>query len=667
MEDKRKQRPSRRAPFWISRLMGINGHRDGLRNDQDDPFQGRCFVFNSPSRIVQEEGVVPMRIPRWLPGPLILGTVIGGCSQTGSFRQPESGEVRTTASVGDKPVSIATGIADDGGSARAEERASYNPRTSEGRISGRVYDERNDPVANARVRLAVGGEPGGKAVFATTDRSGAFTLRGLRPGSNYTLIAEYQGEEGMMSGRADADAPETGVRIGLHPRDAGGGGDRVLASRPSGSRLTAISRAEERDDEAWDEEEPPAHDARARHNQEDLAPPVLDDFGEAADDFQDDGAAPARSSRRPRGVSRSADEMQDDWDDEENPLPPARELGDLDIREPDRASQTRVARAGVDDADELPPAAELESESDPRSKARTLRPEAFAPIMIDDPEPYPSRFETAPPARNRSDEPAKREPPSLEPKRPTWGEVVSQHQEIPVDESLMRTTAASEKAEDLAASDPDRPTSSVAAAQVDEEQNASVDEHPASGAKRDDREPLIKRKPGPYCEYDAAERRVIDLGLPDVSGRMVSIRDFDADLILLDFWGTWCLPCRKSIPHLKELQDKLGGKKLQVVGIACERTPDAERAAKVAEVVNENDINYAVLVTGMDAACPVQEALAIQFYPTMILLDREGRVLLREQGATDASLARVDRAIARHLDRDKPSVAAEDGDGAARR
>lgn len=618
-----------------------------------------------------------MRIPIWLPGLLILGAGVGGCSQTGAFRQPESGEVRTTASVGDKPVSIATGIADDGGSTRSDAGASFSPRTSEGRISGRVYDERNEPVANARVRLAVGGEPGGKAVFATTDRSGAFTLRGLRPGSNYTLIAEYQGEEGMMSGRADADAPETGVRIALHPRDAGTGGDgRVLAARPSGSRLKAISRAEERVDEPWEEEEPPARDSRARHNSEDLAPPSAEDFDDELDDFQDEEPAPARSSRRPSAATRYNDDVQDDWDDEENPLPPAREIGDLGDRGRgrDRGSQTRLARAGGDDDgfDELPPAAEaeLDSESDPRAKARTLRPEAFAPIMIDDPEPYPSRFESAPPARSRSDEPAEREPTSLEPKRPTWGEVVSQHQEIPMDESLMRTTAAADPVKGSAPSDLDRESPPVAAVKVDdadEATDADSDKQPARDEKRDDRAPLIKRKPGPYCEFDAAERRLIDLGLPDVSGRMVSIRDFDADLILLDFWGTWCAPCRKSIPHLKELQASLGDKKLQVIGIACERTPADERAAKVAEVVEENGINYAVLVTGMDGACPVQEAFSIQFYPTMILLDREGRVLLREQGATDATLARVDRFIARHLDRDKPALAAEEADGGARR
>ena len=50
---------------------------------------------------------------------------------------------------------------------------------------------------NAKVRLAVGSAAGGKVVSATTDRSGAFTLHGLRPGSSYTVIAEYQGDDGI--------------------------------------------------------------------------------------------------------------------------------------------------------------------------------------------------------------------------------------------------------------------------------------------------------------------------------------------------------------------------------------------------------------------------------------------------------------------------------------
>jgi thiol-disulfide isomerase/thioredoxin len=156
-------------------------------------------------------------------------------------------------------------------------------------------------------------------------------------------------------------------------------------------------------------------------------------------------------------------------------------------------------------------------------------------------------------------------------------------------------------------------------------------------------------KSGSYCQFDLTDRRLHDFQLPDTQGRMVTFRGLDSDLVLLDFWGTWCAPCRKSIPHLNELQKTLGGKKLQVIGIACEDVPAQQRAAKVAASVKELQIGYPVLVSSRDGTCPVQDAFQIQFYPTMVLLDREGRILRREQGATDATLARIDRFIARNL------------------
>jgi hypothetical protein len=52
-----------------------------------------------------------------------------------------------------------------------------------------------------------------------------------------------------------------------------------------------------------------------------------------------------------------------------------------------------------------------------------------------------------------------------------------------------------------------------------------------------------------------------------------------------------------------------------------------------------------VLLSSKEGTCPVQQALQIQFYPTMILLDRDGKLLAREQGATEVTLGRMDRAI----------------------
>ena len=94
-------------------------------------------------------------------------------------------------------------------------------------------------MPDVKVRLAVGGAAGGKAVVATTDRSGAFTLHGLRSGTSYTVIAEYEDEEGTMSGRAQVKAPQTDVRIALQPR--GGANQGHASIRPARPRIEPIS------------------------------------------------------------------------------------------------------------------------------------------------------------------------------------------------------------------------------------------------------------------------------------------------------------------------------------------------------------------------------------------------------------------------------------------
>ena len=127
------------------------------------------------------------------------------------------------------------------------------------------------------------------------------------------------------------------------------------------------------------------------------------------------------------------------------------------------------------------------------------------------------------------------------------------------------------------------------------------------------------------CDYDPKRRQIVDFRLPDLEGNPVQLRDLDADLILLDFWGTWCKPCVNSVPHLVELQKKFGPGRLKVVGIACEEVDPKDRRAKVEEMSRQLGINYAVLLSGMDGPCPVRDALKVQVLPTMIVLNRSGQ------------------------------------------
>ena len=146
------------------------------------------------------------------------------------------------------------------------------------------------------------------------------------------------------------------------------------------------------------------------------------------------------------------------------------------------------------------------------------------------------------------------------------------------------------------------------------------------------------------CKIDPTERRLVDFQLPRIDGKWGSLREFEADVILLDFWGSWCAPCGASIAHLIELQSTLADKRFQVIGIACEtgKSP-ADRQANAAKAIKDLGINYPVLVSSKGGSCPVQQSLQVQFYPTMILLDRDGRILAMERGATDATLSRMDR------------------------
>ena len=78
--------------------------------------------------------------------------------------------------------------------------------------------------------------------------------------------------------------------------------------------------------------------------------------------------------------------------------------------------------------------------------------------------------------------------------------------------------------------------------------------------------------------------------MKDLSGKSVKLSDFKGKVILLDFWATWCVPCKFEIPAFVELQEKYAKDGLQVVGISIDDT-----AAELKPYVEKMKMNYPVL------------------------------------------------------------------------
>lgn len=109
------------------------------------------------------------------------------------------------------------------------------------------------------------------------------------------------------------------------------------------------------------------------------------------------------------------------------------------------------------------------------------------------------------------------------------------------------------------------------------------------------------------------------------------------NLVLLDFMTTWCVPCKKSIPLLADLQARFGANGLQLVGVVCDDVPLKERVDLAAKYHQSNNLNYALFVEPGSNPGSVRDRFQVSGYPTAILLDGSGNVVWRGNPAMDRS------------------------------
>jgi thiol-disulfide isomerase/thioredoxin len=118
----------------------------------------------------------------------------------------------------------------------------------------------------------------------------------------------------------------------------------------------------------------------------------------------------------------------------------------------------------------------------------------------------------------------------------------------------------------------------------------------------------------------------LNFTLKDVSNKDVKLSAFKGKVILLDFWATWCGPCKIEIPWFIEFQNKYGKDGLQVIGISVDDTLD-----KLKPFVADLKMNYPVL-QGLDHD-DVQDAYGPMFgVPVTAVISRDGKVCLKHVG-----------------------------------
>lgn len=131
----------------------------------------------------------------------------------------------------------------------------------------------------------------------------------------------------------------------------------------------------------------------------------------------------------------------------------------------------------------------------------------------------------------------------------------------------------------------------------------------------------------------------VDFRVPALGGGLVGPGDFAGRVVVLDFWATWCVPCRAQAMVLESLYDELQGPDVEFLAVNV-----GEEEELVRDFVRDRPFTYPVLIDPKDTLMP---ALGIEMLPTVMVLDRSGRAVFSRPGLSTARELR--RVLARAI------------------
>lgn len=143
------------------------------------------------------------------------------------------------------------------------------------------------------------------------------------------------------------------------------------------------------------------------------------------------------------------------------------------------------------------------------------------------------------------------------------------------------------------------------------------------------------------------------------SSSVLNLSDYKGKVVLLDFWATWCPPCRKGIPDLIELKNEYKSKDVEVIGISLDGVTRGGTTKKdVIPFIKDYGINYPVVEGDMNIS---QLYGGIRSIPTSFVIDKEGYIVSYYQGLVSKKQYETDinKALAADYTSDKQYVAPE--------
>lgn len=128
-----------------------------------------------------------------------------------------------------------------------------------------------------------------------------------------------------------------------------------------------------------------------------------------------------------------------------------------------------------------------------------------------------------------------------------------------------------------------------------------------------------------------------DVAFRDMAGSPHNLSTFRGQVVLLEFWASWCIPCRKGFPFLDDLQARHAKDGVKVLAVTLEEDDDAVKGFL--------DAHPASFLVGRDPSGKAGEQMEVAAMPTTFLIDREGKIVSRYEGGTEAVHERLRRDV----------------------